>query len=239
MADANGMDMQRLRSYAMEITRAHRLYDIIIVSSGSVAAGKHLWNQLRATSEAADNRILAMIGSAYACTAWQTTLQQYKLTGGQLLVTHREVEDPAEGPSLRAALEANLRHQVISIVNENDALSDTELAKLAYGGDNDGLAAHIALTIKASSLLLLTDQAGLLAPSGLIRRVHATEKQWTAAKGYTTITTSQTGRGGMLSKTDAAIQAARAGIEAYIASAEQSIGDILTGKYGTHFVARR
>ncbi len=239
VANRQGMDMAGLRRYAAALVTIYGNYDIIIVSSGSVAAGKYIWHKQKAEQTLADSRTLAMIGSATAFSAWQVALWRYRLIGGQLLVTHREVDDPTEGLSLRAALEGNLRHGIISVVNENDALSDTELAKLSYGGDNDGLAAHIAIIVKASILLLLTDQHGLLAQGQLVKRVAANQKAWEMAKACIRVDISRQGRGGMLSKVHAATQAAKAGIDVHIAAANQSLQDVLIGKAGTHFEAKK
>ncbi len=238
VATQEGMDSERLKRYAIELTKVYDQYDIIIVSSGSVAAGRHLWFQKLKKQNAADNRTLAMLGSAPAFKAWQDALLKHDIASAQLLVTHHEVEDVAEGPNLLLALEINLQHRIITIVNENDALSDTELAKLSYGGDNDGLAAHIAVVTKASALFLLTDQIGLLSDGKLIKNVLASEQEWMAAKNCTQATTNKTGRGGMLSKVEAAIQASRAGVGVRIASSGQPLSEVLVGKHGTFFAAK-
>lgn len=237
VADKDGMDKVRLERYCADIAKVMGVYNIILVSSGSVAEGKALWFHKRSGQDDIDARTLAMIGSASAFTTWQSVLKNHGIISGQLLVTHREVDDPTEGPSVRAALEGNLKAGIISIVNENDALSDTELAKLSYGGDNDGLAAHIAVTIKASALLLMTDQMGLLSKEGLVKRIEANAEEWLAAKDHITLDISLVGRGGMLSKVEAAIMAARNGIDVHIASADHSFEGVIAGRSGTHFVA--
>lgn len=236
VSNGSGMDREKLKKYAADLAKANKKYQIVIVSSGSVAVGKSIW-QKPAPGETADGRTLAMIGSAKSFVAWQEELGEHGLIAGQLLVTHREVDDPSEGPSLHQALATNLQHGIVTVANENDALSTTELAKLSYGGDNDGLAAHIAKRVRASALCLMTGTDGLLSKGKPVRLVKANARSWAAAQGYVEEEFSPAGRGGMLSKVEAATVAAESGINAYIASADTDIEEVLAGKSGTHFEA--
>ncbi|MES2971541.1 MAG: hypothetical protein V4702_04415 [Patescibacteria group bacterium] len=157
--------------------------------------------------------------------------------GGQLLITHREIDDQYEGPSLLQALEENIAHHVITIANENDALSIAELKKLAYGEDNDGLAKHLAITIGASALLLMTDKIGLLDGTRFVREIGTSDADRSRAHNYVQAANSGNKKGGGRTKLAASIEAANAGIDAYWARADASLLDVLQGIEGTHFVA--
>ena len=233
-----GIDHTRLEEYAAGLALLHRTHELVLVSSGSVVAGRVLWDAYAADpGETVSLRTLAMLGSGQAFTAWQTVLLRHGIIAGQLLVTHREVDDPSEGPSLRAAVAGNMRLGIVTVVNENDALSDLELAKLSYGGDNDGLAAHIALSLDAQALLLMTDVAGLQIDGRTERHIAADELHRQRAAAAASGTGGVYGRGGMASKVTAALQAARGGIEAYVAKAGCDARQVLAGGSGTHFVA--
>ncbi len=232
-----GMDQQRLLKYAADLAALHEQANIIVVSSGSVAAGRYLWAKNYTGKADANIRHFAMLGSAVAFTSWQESLLAHGILAGQLLVTHREVDDPTEGPSLLAAIEANMKACIITIINENDALSDTELAKLSYGGDNDGLAAHIAISLGAKKLCLLTDVDGVLVKGKLLARVEANEAAPADVSAYVLATTNPSGRGGMISKITAASAAAKHGTDAFIANANAGLQLVVTGQSGTHFVA--
>lgn len=239
VVNGSGMDMGRIQGYAKQLAQLSSDFNLVVVSSGSVATGRALWGQAGHKGHISAQS-LAMLGSGEAFVAWQKVLLDCGLLSGQLLVTHREVDDPTEGPSVRAVIEQNNAAGIITIVNENDALSDIELAKLSYGGDNDGLAAHIATKVGAWSLCLMTDKDGLLNSSFLVRTVGADEAEWAAAKGYcaTKMPLGSLGRGSMLSKVEAATGAAKIGIDTYIANANADIHYVLSGNIGTHFEAR-
>jgi glutamate 5-kinase len=175
---------------------------------------------------------LASIGSGPAYGAWQSVLRSKGIMSGQILVTHREIDDELEGGTLRRAMRANLFADVVSIVNENDVLSDVELRRLAYGGDNDGLAAHIAITLNAKHLCLLTDTDGLMNGSDVIPQVtsyNADMAMDLAGSG------NYSGREGMKTKVSAALSAARLGITAHIADSSSDLTAVLSGQAGTLF----
>ncbi len=232
-----GIDASRLMRYVSDLVSIQKHYGLVVVSSGSVALGKNLWKQSSQSANVVSDRCLAMLGSGRAFSAWQDAFTEHGVLSGQLLITHREVDDPTEGPSLRATVQDNIDHSIVTVANENDALSDIELAKLSYGGDNDGLAAHLAITLGAKALYLMTDQEGVLVGGRVLRKVSSNEKEWSRAL-LSAGEAGKGGRGGMYSKVSAAQQAAKAGIDAIIANAAQPIQEVLDGLHGTHFVGR-
>lgn len=233
------MDMERLEQYALNIAALRNDFRMIVVSSGAVVSGRYLWSQSDYRDLNLSERSAAMLGSANVVTAWQQALGGQSLLASQLLVTHREIEGKEEGPSLIQALQDNLAHGIITIVNENDGLSVLELKKLAYGEDNDGLAAHLAITLNASALILMSDIDGLLRPGeGIMSVVGASVADRLEAQDCVRIAKNST-KGGGRTKVEALIRAADAGIEGYWAHARANFKEVLAGKTGTHFVARR
>lgn len=236
-----GMDTERLDVYAGYVNELMDDYGVVIVSSGAVAAGKVYWESLHGDFEENEptKQVYAMLGSGLACTAWQESLAQYNKTAGQLLVTHRELDDQEEGSVVVSSIKQSLENDVVPICNENDALSERELALLKYGGENDGLASHIARAIGAKALFLLNDSGG-------VRRNDRTEYEvikessWSVVRSMAHLRSkkSQQGSGGIAAKVEAAISAAQAGIDVYVGLAQSDPRALIANKVGTHFVAK-
>jgi glutamate 5-kinase len=158
---------------------------------------------------------------------------------GQVLLTHHDLEDHDRHLNARNTLVTLLRHGIIPIINENDAVSFTELKF----GDNDRLSALVACLLPADALVILTTVDGFIENFGkpnprtvpMIENLDATIESM--ARG----TESQTAVGGMSSKLQAAKMVIRAGIPLIIASGRKKsvLANILEGKdEGTMFVAQ-
>lgn len=228
LSGSDGLDISKISGYAAKIKDLSVDYQIAIVSSGAVVAGKSIIGN----GGSSDATINAMVGSAALVIAWQNALKQHGLTAGQILVTYSDIADIVEGGRLRSVIHNNLANGVIPIINENDVLSDIELARLSYGGDNDGLASKIAITIDAAELLLLTNVDGLLDENNAVIveiSLNELEKFTALINGK-----SDSGRGGMLSKIEAAVSADKAGVSAHIGNANADYRLMLARDLGTH-----
>jgi len=229
-----GMDEERVERYAGQLAELRREYDLILVSSGSVAVGRALWKSALVTNGySPSEQTLATIGSGRAFTVWQDALRAHGILAGQLLVTHHEIDDPEEGSMLQRVMRDNLTAGIVSLVNENDALNDEEIRVMSYGGDNDWLAAHIAIALGASKLCLLTDTEGLLDKQGAVVTVVSPRSREHVKELLQK--PNNLGRGGMESKVGAAQKAADKGVTTYIGHADAPLEEILDGKRGTHF----
>lgn len=229
----SGLDGAKISSYAEKINGLSNDYQVVIVSSGAVVAGKAIIGG----DGSSDATVNAMVGSAALVVAWQNALKEYELKAGQILVTHADIADKIEGSRLRKVVHNTLANGIIPIINENDVLSDIELARLSYGGDNDGLASKIAVTIGADELLLLTNVDGLLDKDGSLVSDIDSDSHETAlilANGK-----SDSGRGGMRSKIEAAVAATKSGVDSHIGNASSDYGQIISGKIGTHVRLKR
>lgn len=217
----------------------HKQTDIVVVTSGAVALGKALWQGLETRSDDDVSSSFAQIGNPLLMATWVSEFRKVGISAGELLLTHRDIEDD-QGPEapadmLAKSLERNFSLRMITVVNENDALSEQELAELRYGGDNDGLAAHIARAIAASALYLMTtggvrDGFGQRIKKVSVGNNRSEERVLRHARGA-----NQNGRGGMKSKVEAALSVSRVGVPAYIAAATSSFNAIHEGKNATYF----
>jgi len=228
LAGDDGLDSAKISAYAAKIKDLSGDYKIVIVSSGAVVAGRAIIGG----GGSSDATVNAMAGSAALVVAWQRAFKKHDINVGQILVTYSDIADKVEGSRLRSVIHNVLSNGIIPIINENDVLSDIELARLSYGGDNDGLASKIAITIDANELLLLTNVDGLLDENQNVVfeiSLNDLEKIVSLDNGK-----SDVGRGGMLSKIEAAISADKAGVSAHIGNASADYGLLIARELGTH-----
>lgn len=222
-----------------QLAEKHQEQNLIVVTSGAVALGKAMFPEIRSNNPHDTDQLLAMSGNPFLMAAWIQAFRKRGIPAGELLLTHREIEDDrtpdSPGSELERVFWVNSRLRMVPIVNENDALSRRELAELQYGGDNDGLAAHIALSVGASTLYLMTESNGVIDGRSQRRKaVASNQRAWDSVKTLTN-GASVYGRGGMKSKIDAAIQVSARGINAYIAPASKSFASVDKGSFGTRF----
>lgn len=234
VVNRSGLDQYRIDGYARKLASLRKSYQMVVVASGSVAAGKRFWLKGGSSQTMPDPQVLASIGSAGANEAWRRGFQKQGMFAGQILITHQELEDEKERGNLMSAIDKFFNYGVVAVVNENDILSTKELKKLAYGGDNDGLAAHLAITLSAEAVLFLTDTEGYIENGSVRRKVSLSE---TESLQQHFQNTNEEGTGSMQSKIEAAFKAATVNIKAFIANAEtQSYEDIIKGDVGTEVV---
>lgn len=229
LSGENGLDINKIANYALKIKDLSSKYKIVIVSSGAVVAGKAIIGD---NNDSTNSTIQAMVGSAALVIEWQKAFSAHGINVGQILVTHNDISDEIEGNRLRRVIHDAISIGVIPVINENDILSDIELAKLKYGGDNDGLASKIAITIGASDLLMLTNVDGLMDKNNyVVSKVDLSDLE--SALGLTS-GKSDIGRGGMASKIEAAFQAGKTGVLSHIGNASHDYEAILAKDLGTH-----
>ena len=195
--------------------------DVILVSSGAVAAGRHRLNLSRKTPRSAvQKQVLAAVGQSHLMHAYDQLFQWHSITIAQTLLTRGDLADRLGFLNARNTLLALLELGVVPIVNENDVVAVDELAEANFG-DNDTLSALVASLVEADLLLILTDIAGLftsdprLDPTATlierVDRVDAHVERLAGAAG------SVRGRGGMQTKVRAARLATAAGSDVIIA----------------------
>jgi len=198
--------------------------EVIVVSSGAVAAGRSLIT-LPAQADAVRSRqLLAAVGQVKLLSTYAELLAKHGLLCAQVLVTKEDFRDRQHYLNMRNCFQELLQQQVIPIVNENDVISVTELMFT----DNDELASLIAAQLDADALIILTNVDGIftgdprLPESELIREIAPSDKGFDT---FITAQRSQFGRGGMLTKCHMAHKVAKLGISVHIANGKTT--DIL------------
>lgn len=190
--------------------------EVVIVSSGAVAAGRAILPGTDTVGAAmAARQALAALGQAKLIGLWQRFFER---PVAQVLLTHDDLRNRRRYLNARATLLELLRLQTLPVVNENDTVSVDEL-KL---GDNDNLAAYVATLIDADILFIASDVAGLYSANPrsdpLARPVHEVRRISDEVMIMAGGVGSGAGTGGMQTKLEAAAKAASAGIETVLFS---------------------
>jgi glutamate 5-kinase len=194
---------------------------VCVVSSGAIALGL-----AGAKRPASLPRLQAAsaLGQAALQRAWQDALRPHGIQAAQILLTSGEIGDRRAYVNIRSAFAALFAQGAVPVVNENDATATDEISF----GDNDALAAQVAVLLRARLLVLLTSVPGVL-HEGVLIADGAQARTATFGAG------GALGRGGMESKVAAAELAAGAGIATVIAG-ETPLGELLA-RGGTRFAA--
>ena len=147
-----------LTSLAQDVAQIRaRGGDVILVSSGSIALGREVLGLGRKELPLEQSQAAAAVGQIRLARAYQDVLEPHGIVTAQVLVTLDDSTDRRRYLNSRATMETLLSLGVVPIVNENDTIATDEIRY----GDNDRLAAQVAVTVGADQLILLSDVDGL------------------------------------------------------------------------------
>jgi len=217
----------------------------VLVSSGAVGLGaRQLGIQPETLSQ---KQACAAAGQGQLMSIYQEGFARMGLCAAQVLLTEDDFADPIRHANLRRTLETLLELGAIPVLNENDTVSTLELERPDPGhtpifSDNDHLSALVATHLEADLLVLLSDVTALhTANPGLDPAARPLSEVPFGSDPQANLEgTSDRGRGGMVSKVEAARVAARAGVPVVLASglAVHILDRILAGEsVGTLFLA--
>ena len=130
--------------------------DVILVSSGSIALGRGVLGLPATTLALEQSQAAAAVGQIRLARAYEEVLAPHAITTAQILVTLEDSTDRRRYLNSRATIEMLIGLGVVPIVNENDTVATDEIRY----GDNDRLAAQVAVTVGADQLILLSDVDG-------------------------------------------------------------------------------
>jgi len=218
LSEAGGLRLDVIERLANEVEAAIRAgKEIVIVTSGAVAAGRaKLSSKLRNATIAA-RQAAAATGQIELMSAWARAFGKHDRAVAQILLTHQDVAERRRRANANATISELLDAGVIPIVNENDTVAVEEIRL----GDNDVLSSLVASLVQAQLLIILSDVAGVLtgdprerSDARLIPVITDPEAEM---RGLVAESAGPLGVGGMATKLKAARQAARAGIAVIIA----------------------
>ncbi len=152
-----GLKLDWLGALALDVVDARRRgCDVVLVSSGSIALGRKVLGLGDGVLTLEQAQAAAAVGQIRLARAYEEALAPHGITTGQVLVTLEDTTDRRRYLNSRATMETLLGLGVVPIVNENDTVATDEIRF----GDNDRLAAQIAVTVGADQLILLSDVDG-------------------------------------------------------------------------------
>lgn len=154
---ASGLKTNWLKGLAEDVAAAReRGTDVILVSSGSIALGRRVLDLAPGPLSLEQQQAAAAVGQIRLARAYEEALAPHGITAGQVLMTLEDTENRRRYLNARAAFAQMLSFGIVPIVNENDTVATDEIRF----GDNDRLAAQIAVTVGADQLVLLSDVDG-------------------------------------------------------------------------------
>jgi glutamate 5-kinase len=192
--------------------------EVVLVSSGSVAAGR---SKVRVTHQPtiAEKQAMAAIGQTQMMSNWG---RFFDFPCAQILLTSGDLRDRTRYVNIKNTLRELLKHKALPIVNENDSVAVNEIKV----GDNDNLAAYTALVAQADTLIICSDIDGLYdadprknSDAKLISEVPDITPEVQALAGGAG---SNVGTGGMVTKLQAAQKCSQSGIQTLIVNGYKS-----------------
>jgi glutamate 5-kinase len=233
----NVTQMEELVAQLSDLRRSGK--ELVLITSGAVGAGMGVLGHTRRPSDLAELQACAAVGQSRLMAVYEKLFGKSGFPVAQVLLTHDDLEHHERHLNARNTLVTLLGHGVVPIINENDAISFTELKF----GDNDKLSALVASLLPADLLIVLTTVDGVIENFGqenarTIDTVEEIDERLEAMAGGTD---SATAVGGMSSKIQAARIAVRSGIPLVIAGGKkpQVLARVLAGETeGTLFVPK-
>jgi glutamate 5-kinase len=150
----SGANASQLGALVAALAKSHaRGCEVILVTSGAIATGMPLLKLESKPDDLATSQALASVGQSRLIARYQASLDGFGIIAGQVLLTADDLEGEETRANAKRAMERLLDLRVLPIVNENDTVATAEIRF----GDNDRLAALVAVLVSADALVLLSD----------------------------------------------------------------------------------
>jgi len=244
IAGRDGLDEDQIARLSDEIAEIYSNgFDVVVVSSGAIAAGMSRLALKRKPSDIRHKQAAAAVGQSALMWAYEQAFSEYDIKVAQILLTRDAFFDRTRYINAKNTILTLLDYRVVPIINENDTVSIEEIKF----GDNDLLAALVAGLVGADHLVILSDVDGLYSRDpkrypnaeliGIVKEITPELKEIAGGSG------SVVGTGGMYSKLTAAEKAMNYGIKVSIINGRKTgvLGKLLLeGRYvGTTFIPQK
>jgi glutamate 5-kinase len=217
-------------------------HEVVLVSSGSIGMGVGKLGLAKRPTDIPTKQAAAAVGQCELMYTYDKLFSEYRHTVAQVLLTGGDIADGVHRANFENTMRRLLELEALPIINENDTVATEEIVI----GDNDTLAAMVAVSAEAELLILLSDIDGLYTAdphkdpdAKLIETVTALNEEILALAGGKG---SDLGTGGMKTKLIAAGIATEAGCDMVITNGSRPtcLYDLAEGKaVGTRFVAKK
>lgn len=216
--DDGKIDSESVSLIADQIAFLHNnKLEVVLVSSGAVAAGRTVLKKTELKDSVSSRQLLSSVGQVRLLSDYSSCFQKHGINCAQVLVTKQDFRTREHYLNMKNCLEVLLKNNILPIINENDAVSVTELMFT----DNDELAGMVAGMLNSEALFLMTSVDGIYDgkptadKSELIKEIDCISFD---PESVSANEKSSFGRGGMLTKARVAKNMAAMGISVYIAN---------------------
>jgi glutamate 5-kinase len=152
------LDKARMGRFVSELAALRRRgIDVVLVSSGAIAAGMGELGWTKRPSELAKKQAAAAVGQPRLMETYRQLFRRHGVSVAQVLLTRDDFESRSRRQNAQATLDTLIKAGVVPIINENDTVAVEEIRV----GDNDTLGALVSVNVRADLLILLTDVDGL------------------------------------------------------------------------------
>ena len=214
-------DRRRLAELVAQTAALRRRgYELVLVSSGSIASGMEALGIARRPAAVPDLQMCAAVGQVRLMTLYHELFAAEKIRVGQLLLTHDDFDRKLSVANMRRTIDHLLRAGVVPVVNENDAVADEEVKAYMSLGDNDHLASLVARQTRSDLLVMLSSVDGLRRPVSRGRTVRVPYVESVGRSVLALVRPAEAGalsKGGMDSKLRAAAACMQAGCNVVVA----------------------
>ncbi|HLA94174.1 MAG TPA: glutamate 5-kinase [Pyrinomonadaceae bacterium] len=190
-------------------------FDIVLVSSGAIAAAKQYINIKDAGKPVESKQAMAAIGQPLLMRIYNEVFSDFGIQTAQCLMTYRDFENDTSRKNTLNTIDELIKYSYLPIINENDTTAVEEIVL----GDNDKLSALVAVLIDADLLVLASDIDGIFDKNPHLHpdaKLIAEVSDPTEARALIEERDSDLGTGGMSSKLEAATLCRDANIETWI-----------------------
>lgn len=241
LTQENGhLDRIKIARITNQIAQLHQQgHQIVLVTSGSIAAGFRRLGFAKRPTKIAEKQASAAVGQGLLIEEYSQNLMKDGIATAQILLTQDDFADARRYQNASQALQVLLKQRALPIINENDTIAIEEIKV----GDNDTLSAQVASLLKADLLVLLTDVDGLYTANPnqdpearhlpVIEQID--EELFAMAAGAG----SANGTGGMITKLQAAALATKSGVPVFICSSKEDtalLQAVTQANRGTYFL---
>lgn len=232
--EQRGLDTEMIQSLAKDISAVTAAgYQVAVVSSGAVAAGMKKLGLKSKPKEIRLKQAAAAIGQSSLMWAYEKEFSRFNGKVAQVLLTREDFSDRAKYINVKNTLTTLLSYGIVPVINENDTVATDEIKF----GDNDNLAALVAILLEAEKLIILSDVEGLYREdprkNAKAELIHAVETITPEIEKMAGGAGSAVGTGGMYSKILAARKATAYGVNVHIVSGKRQ-GQIVALMQGVH-----
>ncbi len=231
----SGANEGKIEHLVDALAAAHgRGVEVILVSSGAIATGLPLLNLSEKPDDLATQQALASVGQSRLISRYQSSLERFNIVAGQVLLTSGDMEEEETRLNAKRAMDKLVSLRVLPIVNENDTVATAEIRF----GDNDRLAALVAVLVEADALVLLSDVDALydMPPTKPgAKRIDTVAFGEDLSKVEVGGSSSSVGTGGAVTKVGAAKLATESGVSVLLTSTENVAAALEGQAIGTWF----